>query len=63
MRYRRQLAKSDPIRIKATQAYVSGFHGVFVILKGISLLGLLAGYFVRRDSLDSVLNSNHDLSN
>jgi hypothetical protein len=57
------LAKSDPIRIKATQAYVYGFHGVFVVLTGISLLGLFAGYFVRRDSLDSVLNSNYELSN
>jgi hypothetical protein len=57
------LAMSDPIRIKATQAYVYGFYGVFVVLTGISLLGLLAGCFVRRDSLDSVLNSNYELSN
>jgi predicted MFS family arabinose efflux permease len=56
------LAKSDPIRIKAIQAYVYGFHGVFVVLMGISLLGLLTGYFVRRNSSDSISNLNYDLN-
>ena len=33
---------------------------MLVVLAGISSLGLLAGYFVRRDNLDSILNSNYD---
>jgi uncharacterized membrane protein len=57
------LAKSDSIRIKATQAYIYGFHGVFVVLMEISLLGLLIGYFIKRDSLNNVLNLNYKLSN
>lgn len=57
------LVKSDSIRIKAIQAYIYSFHGVFVVLTGISLLGLLAGYFIKRNRLNNVLNLNYDLSN
>jgi hypothetical protein len=57
------LSESDPLRSKATQAYVYGFKGVFAVLTGISLVGLFASYFVRSDSRDSTLDSNFELRN
>lgn len=55
------LADSDPVRIKATQAYVYGFKGVFVVLTGISSIGLFAGCFIRKRSLDDTGPSNYEL--
>jgi MFS family permease len=57
------LAESDPIRIKATQAYVYGFKGVFVVLTGISSMALFASCFIRRHSMDDIGHSNYELSN
>lgn len=56
------LADSDPVRIKATQAYVYGFKGVFVVLTWISSMGLFASYFVRMHGLGNMRPSNYELS-
>ena len=57
------LSESDPLRSKATQAYVYGFKGVFAVLTGISLVGLFVSCFVRSDNRDSILDSNFELRN
>lgn len=52
------LQPTDPVRIGALQAYVQGFHGVFWVMTGMALIGLVVSCFIRRHSMDKPLESN-----
>ncbi|OIW27919.1 MFS general substrate transporter [Coniochaeta ligniaria NRRL 30616] len=53
-----ELPPTDPVRVGALQAYVQGFHGVFWVITGTTLAGLVISLFIRHHSMDKPLESN-----
>ncbi|KAF2095775.1 MFS general substrate transporter [Rhizodiscina lignyota] len=56
------LKRNDPTRVVVVAAYAHGFRGVWIVMTGISALGLLASVCVRRHSMDKELETEYQLS-
>lgn len=55
------MAADDPVRVGALEAYVNGFHGVFIIMACVSGSALCASLFVKAFSMDKSLESDFKL--
>ncbi|PMD19338.1 MFS general substrate transporter, partial [Hyaloscypha hepaticicola] len=55
------MAADDPVRVGALEAYVHGFHGVFIIMACVSGSALCASLFVKAFSMDKSLESDFKL--
>jgi len=55
------MATDDPVRVGALQAYVKGFHGVFIVMACVSGTALLASLWIRTFSMDKSLESSFKL--
>ena len=55
------MAADDPVRVGALEAYVHGFHGVFIIMACVSSSALCASLFVKAFSMDKSLESDFKL--
>lgn len=51
------LKPTDPVRIGALQAYVQGFHGVFWVMTGTAVAGLIVSCLIGRHSMDKPLET------
>ncbi|KAK1831048.1 major facilitator superfamily domain-containing protein, partial [Podospora conica] len=48
---------ADPVRIGSLQAYVHGFHGVYWVVAGISIVGFVISFGIKRHTMDKILES------
>jgi MFS family permease len=56
-----KLLPTDPTRIGALQAYLSGFRGVFWTMTAVAGAALVASFVIRRHSMDKILESKYTL--
>lgn len=57
----RAMDPKDPVRIGALLAYVQGYHGVFYLMTGVAIFGLLASLVIRHHNMDKTLDSRYVL--
>jgi EmrB/QacA subfamily drug resistance transporter len=57
----KKLREDDPVREWALEAYVAGFRGVFGVIAGVSGMGLLVSFVIRRHGMDRILESKFGL--
>jgi hypothetical protein len=55
------MAADDPVRVGTLEAYVHGFHGVFIIMACVSGFALCASLFVKAFNIDKSLESDFKL--
>jgi hypothetical protein len=55
------LQDNDPVRIGSLQSYIEGFHGVFWVMTGTAVAGLVASLFIKRHSMDKPLETHFTL--
>ena len=53
--------EDDPARHGILQAYSYGFQGVYMVMTGISAIGVLSSLVIRRHSMDKILESKHKI--
>jgi hypothetical protein len=51
----------DPTRLAILQSYNHGFEGVFMVMTGVSALGLLSSLVIRKHGMDKILESKHHI--
>jgi hypothetical protein len=56
------MAANDPVRVGALEAYVQGFHGVFIVMACVSGSALCASFFIKKFSMDKSLESEYKLN-
>jgi MFS family permease len=56
-----QMPATSSLRIGVVAAYVQGIHGVFWVVTGAAIFGLLASFIIRAHSMDKILASKFSL--
>jgi hypothetical protein len=58
----KMLGKDDPTRLAIIEAYCFGFKGIYMVMAGISAVGLLSSLIIKRHSMDQILTSKHKVA-
>lgn len=57
-----QLPNDSPLKIQALEAYVFGFHGVYIVFTGISGLAFLISLLIKQVDMDREIRTDHTLA-
>ncbi len=57
----KKVGKDDPNRQAILEAYCYGFQGVYMVMMGISAIGLLSSFVIRKHSMDKILETKHKI--